>query len=64
VLISYFLGRPMDLIFGNPLELAAAAAVAFVVNAIASDGEATWFEGLLLLAVYTILALAFFYVAP
>jgi Ca2+:H+ antiporter len=64
VLISYFLGRPMDLIFGNPVEIAAVAAVAFVVNAIASDGEATWFEGLLLLAVYAILALAFFYVTP
>jgi Ca2+:H+ antiporter len=64
VLISYFVGRPMDLIFGNPLELIAVAAVAFVVNAIASDGEATWFEGLLLLGVYAILALAFFYVTP
>jgi Ca2+:H+ antiporter len=64
VLISYFLDRPMDLIFGNPLELIAVAAVAFVVNAIASDGEATWFEGLLLLGVYAILALAFFYVTP
>jgi Ca2+:H+ antiporter len=64
VLISYFLGRPMDLIFGNPLELIAVAAVAFVVNAIASDGEVTWFEGLLLLGVYAILALAFFYVTP
>jgi Ca2+:H+ antiporter len=61
VLLSYFMGRPMDLVFGNPLELIAVAAVAFAVNAIAHDGEVTWFEGLLLLGVYAILALAFFY---
>jgi Ca2+:H+ antiporter len=64
VLISYFLGRPMDLVFANPLELIAVVAVAFAVNAIAHDGEVTWFEGLLLLSVYAILALAFFYVTP
>ena len=34
------------------------------VNAIAQDGEVTWFEGLLLLGVYAILALAFFYASP
>lgn len=54
----------MDLVFGNPLELIAVAAVAFTVNAIASDGEVTWFEGLLLVGVYAILALAFFYATP
>ena len=46
----------------NPLELIAVAAVAFIVASIAHDGEANWFEGLLLVAVYLILALAFFFV--
>jgi Ca2+:H+ antiporter len=64
VLLSYPLAHPMNLVFANPLELIAIAAVAFVVNAIAHDGQATWFEGVLLLAVYVILALAFYFVKP
>lgn len=61
VLGSYLLGHPMDLVFGHPLELMAIAGSAFVVNAIALDGETTWFEGIMLVAVYILLALAFFF---
>jgi Ca2+:H+ antiporter len=32
------------------------------VNSIAQDGETTWFEGVMLLAVYLLFALAFFLV--
>ncbi|MEO5930641.1 MAG: calcium/proton exchanger [Candidatus Kapaibacterium sp.] len=62
VLISYLVGHPMNLVFTNPLELIAIAGVAFAVNSIAQDGETTWFEGLLLIAVYALLALAFYFV--
>jgi Ca2+:H+ antiporter len=62
VLISHFMGRPMNLVFENPLELIAIAGVTFAVNAIAADGETTWFEGVLLVAVYVVLAMAFFFV--
>ncbi len=62
VLVSYFMGKPMNLVFENPLELVAIAGVSFAVNAIAADGETTWFEGVLLLATYVILAVAFFFV--
>ena len=62
VLVSWAMGRPMNLVFSNPLELIAIAGVAFAVNAIAQDGETTWFEGVLLLAVYALLGLAFFFV--
>ena len=62
VIISYLLGRPMDLVFENPIELIAIAGAAFIVNSIAQDGETTWFEGVLLLAVYLLFALAFFLV--
>jgi Ca2+:H+ antiporter len=62
VLGSYALGHPMDLVFGHPLELMAIAGSAFVVNAIALDGETTWFEGVMLVAVYVLFALAFFFV--
>lgn len=64
VLLSYAMGHPMNLVFSNPLELIAIAGVAFAVNSIAQDGETTWFEGLLLIAVYALLALAFFFVTP
>jgi len=61
VLVSWLLGTPMDLVFSNPLELVAVAGVTFAVNAIAQDGETNWLEGVLLLAVYVLLALAFFF---
>ena len=64
VLVSYFMGKPMDLVFSNPLELIAIGGVAFAVNTIAHDGETTWFEGVLLLAIYVLLGLAFFFVTP
>jgi len=63
VVVSYVLGHPMNLVFGNPIELIAVAATAFIVNSIAQDGETTWFEGVLLLAVYALFALAFYLVA-
>jgi Ca2+:H+ antiporter len=62
VIVSHFMGHPMNLVFDNPLELIAIAAVSFAVNAIAEDGETTWFEGVLLLAVYVVLGMAFFFV--
>ncbi len=64
VLVSYFMGKPMDLVFANPLELIAVAGAAFIVNAIAEDGETTWFEGVLLVAVYAVLGLAFLFATP
>jgi len=62
VLVSWLLGRPMNLVFANPLELIAVAGVAFGVNAIAQDGETNWFEGVLLISLYALLGLAFFFV--
>jgi len=62
VIVSYLMGHPMNLVFGNPIELIAIAGAAFIVNSIAQDGETTWFEGVMLLAVYLLFALAFFLV--
>jgi len=36
--------------------------VTFALNAIATDGEKTWFEGVLRRASYLILAMVFFFV--
>jgi Ca2+:H+ antiporter len=63
VLLSWALGRPMTLVFDDPLDLFAIAGSTFIVNAIAADGETPWFEGVLLIGVYPLLGLAFFYVA-
>jgi Ca2+:H+ antiporter len=62
VLVSWVMGKPMNLVFDNPLELIAIAAAAFIVHDISSDGETTWFEGVLLIGVYCVLGLAFFFV--
>lgn len=62
VIVSALIGHPMNLVFTSPLELVAIGAVVFAVNAIAQDGETTWFEGVLLLAIYVLFGLAFYFV--
>jgi Ca2+:H+ antiporter len=64
VLISWAMGTPMTLVFPNSLDLFAITGAAFIVRAITADGDSSWFEGLLLIGVYVLLALAFFFVAP
>jgi Ca2+:H+ antiporter len=61
VMVSYFIGpRPMDLVF-TPAEVLAVFLAVLISNQIASDGESNWLEGVLLLAVYLILALVFYF---
>lgn len=59
VLLSWAIGHPMTLVFA-PLDLFAIAATALIVNSVAGDGETTWFEGLLLVGVYVLLAIGFY----
>jgi Ca2+:H+ antiporter len=59
VLCSFFIGPgPMPLVF-NGLELAALAVAAIIANQVTQEGESTWYEGLQLLLVYVVVALAF-----
>lgn len=61
VFASYVMAsRPMDLLF-SPLEVVAIVASVAVVALIVQDGESNWMEGVLLLAVYSVLGLAFFF---
>jgi Ca2+:H+ antiporter len=61
VLCSFVLGpAPMPLVF-NGLELAALAIAAIIANQVTQEGESNWFEGLQLLLVYVVIALAFGY---
>ncbi len=63
VLISWAIGEPMSLVFPSLLDLFAIAGAVFVVRSIAADGETNWFEGLMLIGVYVLLAFAFLFVA-
>jgi Ca2+:H+ antiporter len=60
VFTSFLLGNPMTLVF-HPLEIAAVVFSVLIIHMVAVDGETNWFEGLELLAVYVMLALAFYY---
>lgn len=61
VIVSWLIGTPMSLVF-NAFEIAAVALAAVIVTIAALDGETNWFEGVQLVAVYLIIAIAFFYV--
>ena len=60
VFLSYAIGTPMDLLFTTFEVITVGLAVA-VVSLVAADGESNWMEGVLLLAVYVIFAIAFFF---
>jgi Ca2+:H+ antiporter len=61
VLASLVMGlaRPLDLHF-TPLEVVAVLLSVALVSLVSHDGEANWLEGVMLLALYLILALAFY----
>jgi len=60
VFLSYVFGNPMDLRF-TPFEVLAVAMAVGVVNLVAQDGESHWMEGVLLLAVYLVIGIAFYF---
>ncbi|MDP9344765.1 MAG: calcium/proton exchanger [Actinomycetota bacterium] len=60
VLLSFVLGpHPMALVF-NGFELGGILLAILIANHVTSEGESTWYEGVQLLAVYAVLAVAFF----
>ena len=60
VLVGLAAGAPMDLAF-TPFEVAAVGLAVISTALYALDGETHWLEGAFLIAVYAVLALAFFY---
>lgn len=52
---------PMSIIF-NEFELAAIIGAVLIANRVSNDGESNWLEGLMLVSVYIIIAVAFFVV--
>ena len=61
VFIALLFGERLLLVY-NSFELVALAAASLIAAFIALDGKSNWLEGAMLLAVYGILALAFFFV--
>ncbi len=60
VFVSLLFGRELTLFF-SLLEVAALALSVLIATIISVDGESNWLEGAQLLAVYTIVAMGFFY---
>ncbi len=63
VFTSFALGEPMTLLF-HPLEIAGIALSVVAIAIVSLDGESNWVEGLQLLAVYVVLAIAFYLMPP
>lgn len=61
VILSWLIGKRMDLVLNNPLELVTLVGAVLIANSVAADGETNWLEGFMLLGVYLILAIAFFF---
>lgn len=61
VIAGHVMGRPLGLEF-TILEVVAVMLSVGAVSLLIHDGKTNWFEGLQLLAVYTILAMAFYFV--
>ena len=62
VMLSFLVGPfPLALVF-NGLELGAIVLAVLIAAQVTQEGQSTWFEGLQLLAVYTVLGLTFFFV--
>ncbi|MBA2253470.1 MAG: calcium/proton exchanger [Nitrospirales bacterium] len=60
VFVSYLFGTPLNLMF-TPFEVAAVTLSVLIVGFVAMDGESHWMEGVMLVGVYLILAIAFFF---
>jgi len=60
VFVSLAMGNPLTLVF-NQFELIALVAASLIAVLVALDGESNWLEGVQLLVVYLIVALAFFF---
>ncbi len=60
MIAGWIFGQPMDLDF-QPFELVAVVVAVLIANSISSDGKSNWLEGVLLLAAYTVLGIAFYF---
>ncbi|MDP6651769.1 MAG: calcium/proton exchanger, partial [Gammaproteobacteria bacterium] len=60
VFCGYAFGQPMDLHF-SLLEVLAVIFSVLLIAHVSNDGETNWLEGIMLLSLYVVLAIAFYY---
>ena len=60
IFISHIIGSPMNVLF-NILEISSIAMSVLAINVVYLQGKSNWFEGVQLIAVYLIIAIAFYY---
>jgi Ca2+:H+ antiporter len=63
VFFGLVVGNPLTLVF-TPLEVVSVGVGVLIAAYIALDGRSNWVEGLQLVSVYTIVAIAFFFLTP
>ena len=61
VLLSPFIGYPFSLVF-SMFEIVSLLFAVMIVNHLAADGKCNWLEGAQLIAVYLLIAIAFFFI--
>ena len=61
VMVGVILGQPFTLKF-TLYELATLFLAAIILNLIAHDGKSNWFEGIMLIDVYLIIAIGFYFI--
>jgi Ca2+:H+ antiporter len=61
VIAGILLNRPFNLVF-TVFEVASVLLAAIILNLIAHDGKSNWFEGVMLIVVYIIIAIGFFFI--
>ena len=60
VFAGFFLGKDMNLLFTR-YEMWAVVLAVFITRTLIYDGESTWLEGLMLIAIYLMLGIGFFH---
>lgn len=60
VFASYGFRVPLDLIF-TPFQVAGVTMLVLIVGFVSMDGESHWMEGVMLVGVYVMLAIAFYF---
>jgi len=63
VFAGHLLGQDMNLLF-TPYEVWAVIMAVFITRILIYDGNSTWLEGLMLIAIYFMLAIGFFHLPP
>ena len=63
VFAGYFMGQDMNLLFTR-YEMWAVVLAVFITRTLIYDGESTWLEGLMLIAIYFMLGIGFFHLPP